>query len=514
MADPVTNNLSLLLMSTGTASGTWGTALNSNVFTILDQCLCVTEIVGVSSSDVTLSTSQRQHVTIQLNGTLTTDLSVLLPMSPNSTTFAVGGEFIFWNNTTGSFNINVKSAATGSIGVNIPQGNRSLLYCNGVNVYFADDSRVAKINSTAGSPNGSMTGTAASVNTPADLALDRTNNIPYICTTSGTAGSAVWSVLSATFPQPGGYLTPSSSTGDVIITADSLGASTIYYSPYVNGFIPIYNGLSLAPVPFTQLSLALSASAQAANGLYDVFAFLNPSGGAVTIGFGPAWTSATAGSCTRGTGAGTTQLSRTTTSGLAGIWVNTVQITANNGATTYTIASAKATYLGTVWIDSSAGQVTCHRSYGQSRKFGIWNAYNRLPIYLKAGDSTASWSYGTATFRASNGSSANSLTVLSGLAEEVYDLRFKQNTSCTVFQTQTIGIGYNSAVTASGMTGVQSLSASGGVLVLGISPTIAEFAAAPALGINTVTALEKGGAGGSAFFGTESGMLLSALWRG
>src|SRR6185369_459996 len=42
--------------------------------------------------------------------------------------------------------------------------------------------------------------------------------------------------------------------------------------------------------------------------------------------------------------------------------------------------------------DSSAGQVTCHRAWGQSRKWGVWSAYNRQPLYLKAGDSTGAGS--------------------------------------------------------------------------------------------------------------------------
>jgi putative ABC transport system permease protein len=35
-------------------------------------------------------------------------------------------------------------------------------------------------------------------------------------------------------------------------------------------------------------------------------------------------------------------------------------------------------------MDGTNGQVTCHRSFGQSRKWGLWNAYNRRPLYLKA----------------------------------------------------------------------------------------------------------------------------------
>jgi len=49
---------------------------------------------------------------------------------------------------------------------------------------------------------------------------------------------------------------------------------------------------------------------------------------------------------------------------------------------------------------------------------GVWNAWNRQPLYLKAGDSTASWNYDSATIRAANGASTNGLSVFCGLAEE------------------------------------------------------------------------------------------------
>jgi hypothetical protein len=116
---------------------------------------------------------------------------------------------------------------------------------------------------------------------------------------------------------------------------------------------------------------------------YYVFGF--PNSGVPTLVTGPAWNSSTAGSCSRGTGAGTTELTR-----LAGYWVNNVSMSARNGTTTYSVGANLATYLGSIFIDGTAGQVTCHMSWGQSRKWGVWNAFNRQPLDLKTGDSTAS----------------------------------------------------------------------------------------------------------------------------
>lgn len=121
-------------------------------------------------------------------------------------------------------------------------------------------------------------------------------------------------------------------------------------------------------------------------------------------------------------GAGTTELDL-----LKGLLVNKVSMTARNGATTYSVGAKSGLLLGSILIDGSAGQVTCHVSYGQSRKWGISNKYNRRCIVLKAGDSTASWNYDTTTFRPSNNSTANSITIFSGIAEETYDFTQYQN---------------------------------------------------------------------------------------
>jgi hypothetical protein len=74
------------------------------------------------------------------------------------------------------------------------------------------------------------------------------------------------------------------------------------------------------------------------------------------------------------------------------------------------VAGNYATYLGSIFMDGTNGQISCHNTYGQSRKWGVWNAYNRDPITLLMGDSTASWTYSTATIRQSNAAAGNALT--------------------------------------------------------------------------------------------------------
>lgn len=315
---------------------------------------------------------------------------------------------------------------------------------------------------------------------------------------------------------PQGYLTLTS--GTPIITGDVTAATVVYYTPFKGDRVPIStDGSTFKMRQFSELTLTLNTN-HVANGIYDVFLFDNS--GTLTIGTGPVWNTVTAGSCARGSGAGTTELSR-----LHGLWSNKNSMTARNGATTYTVASNEGLYVGSIYIDGTAGQISCHRSYGQSRKWGVWNAFNRMPIILKAGDSTASWSY-TSSLRQSNGSTGNTLTVFSGLAEEEYRTSFKQRVQYTNVSNvnsntsgASMGIGWNSTSAMSGFNGFAEMgnfSISGPInySISLLTNETAEYIAAPALGINSVNCLEEmiGNIGGQTYYGTEADMLLTAEW--
>ena len=295
--------------------------------------------------------------------------------------------------------------------------------------------------------------------------------------------------------QPQGRLTLTS--GAPVMNADVSAAAAVYYTPAIGNLCPIYNGSLFQMRSFAELTLTLQANSNyAASAIYDCFIF--DSSGTVTFGIGPAWSTATAGSGARGTGAGTTELQK-----INGIWTNKVQITARNAGSTYTVAANQGTYVGSIFMDASNGQVSAHVTYGQSRKWGLWNAYNRQPIALKAGDGTASWTYTSATFRPSNNSTANSLTVFAGLPEESFDVEFFQAMSAS--STQQVGIGWNSTTTTSGTRG-----GGGGAS----SQMVARHVNVPAIGINTVTALESAISASITVAGTEASMLLLAEWRG
>lgn len=511
MADSSTNNIQLLLMQTGTASGTWGAVLNTQNFTPLDAILGASLGVALSSSDVNLTRSQRQHLGFALTGVLTADVTITIPLSPNSATVAEGGFFIFDNRTTGNFVVTVKTIAAGSTGVQVPQGLRALLWSDGTDVAYADDTQNA-ILTVAGDPNGSVAGTTGSAATRQSVVVNRGTNEEYICTTSGNAAAAVWSKNLPYGFEPQGYLTANSSSLNVVQNSDALASTSIYYTAFRGNQFFVFDGTSFFPVTITsnQMQLNLTAAKQVANKIYDVMGFLD-STGTVRIAFSPAWDVATAGAGSRGTGAGTPQLTR-----IKGLLVNAVSQSVNSGATTYTVAAQRGTYLGSIFVDGTAGQVTCHVNYGQNRKWGIWNAYNRLPIYLKAGDTTASWTTATVypTFRASDNDTTNNIVAFTGLPEEWIFADFIQKVGSRDSSQGYIGIGLNSASAASGTVGTNSYNDAG----VNYTTIEARFRLAPDIGINNLRALESSTnshAGGAVtLYGTQAFMLLSAQYNG
>lgn len=89
----------------------------------------------------------------------------------------------------------------------------------------------------------------------------------------------------------------------------------------------------------------------------------------------------------------------------------------NNGILTN--SANTGTYLGTIQIDSTAGQCTAHFNYGPSRKFGVWNAYNQVPIYLQAGTTLTAYTPVSPLniWGPLHNDTTNSLTTLTGLPQ-------------------------------------------------------------------------------------------------
>jgi len=297
-----------------------------------------------------------------------------------------------------------------------------------------------------------------------------------------------------------------------VLAADVTAATTIYFTPYIGNLVPIWVTANSA---FTmqaaaELSAVLSNS-QAAGNIYDLFVFFDPADGITPLlGISPVWGTNTAGVGARGTGAGTTEHER-----LNGLLVNKVSMSLLRGATTYVVVARQATYVGSVHIDGTNGQVSSHVTYGQNRKRGLWNAYNRLPIFLQGGDITATWSYATATYRQSRADTGNKLTVFTGLAEETFDISFKQssigNGVAAAGSNGRIGIGVNST-TVSVADGFGGASVNTGSISTYFS-LVANAIVIPALGIQNLNMIEYGNSNFT-LYGGSIDMIMKAQYRG
>lgn len=327
-------------------------------------------------------------------------------------------------------------------------------------------------------------------------------------------GTQYWGVVTASnsgaSPTPGGRITLTS--GTPVMGSSVTAATTIYYAPFVGKTVPVITSGVVTTYPFTAsandavgLSIVLGAN-WAANSIYDVFVALN--GTTLTLATGPDWSagavagSNTIGSSARGTGAGSTELQ--IASGLL-TNKNTMTLRYAN-ASTFSAAANAATYLGTART-GSAGQVSftlgSNASTGGIANLFVWNAYNQVPVRTTVGDTTSSWSYTSATVRASNNSANNRVNFLTGLAVGSISASAMQTVRAlnVIGASAVVGIALNSTTVfdiASQITATTTSTTTDGTA----APTKGY---SPQLGANFISLNERGdGTNAATFFGNPS----------
>jgi hypothetical protein len=341
-------------------------------------------------------------------------------------------------------------------------------------------------------------GTGATTAAAARAALDVPSNseLTDLASDISDLSAQVQNVISI----PQGYLTLTSLTP--VITGDVSAGTSVYYTPSIGNLIPIYNGTSFVVTTFTELTLALNAN-HLANTIYDLY-IINDSG-TVRLVTGPAWNTSTAGSGAIGSGAGTAERER-----LNGLLVNKVSATMRYGATTLTVDARKGTLVGSIFMDGTNGQVTCHRSVGQNRKWGIWNLYGQKRISLLVRDSTGSWTYGTATIRQSNGAAGNKATVFQGLQDGPIRALFTQRVKAENSTSQETGIGQDS--TTAYATVSKNSFVNLGAIGVDFDVTADFTMSSGVLGVSNVNCLEKGGGAGTNTFYGAGAFLMTVEW--
>ena len=156
------------------------------------------QAITVTTADVTVTQLQSAYPVLIISGALTAARSLIMP--------AIVGEWIVQNNTTGAFNLTVKTAS--GTGVVATQSQSTFLYGDGTNILFADSSKVASFNGRVGTvtlnatdvttalgytPIGpNLTGAVTSVGNTTSLGSFTSANLATALTDETGTGSAVF----------------------------------------------------------------------------------------------------------------------------------------------------------------------------------------------------------------------------------------------------------------------------------------------------------------------------------
>lgn len=199
-------------------------------------------------------------------------------------------------------------------------------------------------------------------------------------------------------------------TAVAISTTDQLAKTTVYFTPFRGNRIGLKSGTSWDLYSFTEKSVSLAGAT--ADLPHDIFGYL--SAGVLAIEK-LAWTNTT----TRATGLTLDD----------GKWVKS--------------GDATRRYLGTICTTATIGQ--CEDS--ASRRL-VWNYFNRVKRPFVCKDTTNSWTYTTATWRAANADTSygvGRVGLVVGLSEDVFHAQATGSTQNSAAVVDfAVGIGINS----------------------------------------------------------------------
>jgi len=137
MASTYTPIYGLEKQADGENSNTWGQKENATRV-LVEEAIGGFSTQAVTSLDITLTmtdgvSSVIRNKCIEFTGIKTANRTITVPTT--------SGNWVFYNNTTGSFTLTVKTSA-GS-GIVLEQGKRTICYGDGIDIYVADDKSIA-----------------------------------------------------------------------------------------------------------------------------------------------------------------------------------------------------------------------------------------------------------------------------------------------------------------------------------------------------------------------------------
>jgi hypothetical protein len=267
MASTFTANKSIEVPASGDYVGTWATPVNDDWLTI-DKAFGGFTVINtngvITATPIALTIDQYRPPNIvfgaSLTGSspLTVSLNYQLPVD-------VGGQWTIYNNTTGAFSITISSAGGGT-SIQIAQGVRTLVVCDGTNVSFASTSSTlgAGGNTTQIQYNSSGALTGSSNLTYNGTALAFTGNLAVTgpgVFTGALSGASLTVTGIGTFT---GALTASAFNGAIGTVTPSTGAFTTVTATTVTATTGAFTNLTLTnDLPIAQGGTGASTAAAA-----------------------------------------------------------------------------------------------------------------------------------------------------------------------------------------------------------------------------------------------------------
>jgi len=224
-----TTNLALNEPAYNPTSPTWDQPLNYNA-SILDQVFgnttyvvlptgasATTAITGPSSS---AAGSTTQAMRLYFQSALTANQTATIPSG-------ISGQWIAYNGTSGAYTVTLKTSASGSTGVTLPQGYNLIVYSDGTNVYKADDALINPVSSL------SITGALSVGGNSTFTGTATFNGASTFNATATLNGSST--TLATIFKNAAEPITISGAAASGTINFDVLTQSIIYYTSNSTG---------------------------------------------------------------------------------------------------------------------------------------------------------------------------------------------------------------------------------------------------------------------------------------
>ena len=145
MASSYSTDLKLELMVTGENAGTWGDITNTNLVILQQaiagyQSVAVNATTGLTLTFTNAAVSDGKNAVLNLTGTPTTNINVLVPDGIEKTYF-VNNQIVHGTNT-------VTLKTTTGTGIKLAQGNRYTVYSDATNVNLVQMTQVYRAIST------------------------------------------------------------------------------------------------------------------------------------------------------------------------------------------------------------------------------------------------------------------------------------------------------------------------------------------------------------------------------